>query len=168
MNNEFLRQVNSLPLDAVFGLISESSKECYISHTVNLKARIGQILADNEDILKDDTKLVVFCTGFSDSEYKRIYCQYYLDKYIANGYTSISPTDNYINYKVRIQYSEALKEVFVLLVNKRKDKKIVGVFKQMDEAQEFVSRYYADGSVIQPIYAVNDETRLWTGTDKGI
>jgi hypothetical protein len=168
MNIEFLRQVNKLPLDAVFGLISISSKECYISHTVNLKTRIGQILTDNEDILKDDTELIVFCTGIVDNEYKRIYAQYYLDMYVEAGFKNISPTDNYINYKIRVQYSDVLQEVFVLLVNTRKDKKIVGVFKQIEEAEQFVAQYYPDGSLVQPIYALNEDTKKGISTDKDI
>lgn len=168
MNIDTLRQISRLPLDAVFGLISDSSKECYISHTVNLKARIGQILTMDEDILKDDTRLVIFCTGFSDSEYKRIYAQYYLDKLIEDGYRSISPTDRYINYKVKVQFSELLDEALVVLENTRKDKKIVGVFKDIEEAQSFVDEYYPVGSIVQPIYALNEGTKRWNCTNKGI
>ncbi len=154
-----LRAIQDLPEDAVFALISDSSKECYISHTTNLKSRIGLILTDS-DILRDDTKLIILKTGLNDNKYKRIYCQYYLDKHLALGYKNIGESHSYINYKVKVQFSDLLSEALVVLINKRKDKEVVGVFKTIIEAEEFVSMYYS-GDMILPVYANNRRTREW-------
>lgn len=163
-----LRQIKKLPNSCVFGLISDSSKECYISHTTNLKARIGQIIDVNEDILKDDSRLVVFSSGFDDMLYKRIYAQYWLDKYINDGYSNVGPVDNYINGRIKVQFSQYIKLVFVMYENKRKDKIILGVFDTVNEANEFVDQYFSGKDLVLPVYAINKRTGEWRSTNKGI
>lgn len=155
MNIEFLRQVQNLPSDAVFGVISDLYKECYISHTTNLKTRIGAIIENIE--LREDSRLVVFYDTIQDDKYKRIFSQYCVDMYSKLGYKILGSGREYINYKVKVWYSGSLQEVYVMLVNKRKDKEIVGVFKSVDEANSFVEQYYR-GELVQPVYAVNRET----------
>lgn len=166
MDNKFLSQLKSLPDNAVFGLISDSSKECYISHTNNLKARIGQILS-SDFILHEDTRLIVFNT-VHDSEYKRIYTQYYLDKYKELGYSRVGGPFEYINYKVRVQYSKFLLEALVVLINKRKDKTVVGVFSSVEEANKFVDEYYTGKDIVLPVYSINKRTVEWISTHKDI
>lgn len=161
MDSLTLRQIKSLPENAVFALISDSNKECYISHTTNLRTRIGEILTYTNDVLKEDTRLVVLCTGFEDIKYKRIYAQYYVEKFKRDGY-SIIGTDNYINYKAKIILAKELDRVAVVLVNTRKDKEIVGLFRSVDEAQEFIDTYYK-GDIVLPVYAINGTTREWIG-----
>lgn len=156
-----LRQIQRLPQEAVFGLISDSTKECYVSYTSNLKSRIGLILTDNEDILKEDTRLVVFVDGIHDLKYKLMYAQYYVDQMVDAGYKIVGSPDKYINYRVVVQYSSMLNEALVLLITKRKDKQVVGVFKSIEEANSFVDEYYKAGDMIQPVYALNKLTRSW-------
>lgn len=161
MDISILRQIERLPQDAVFGLISDSSKECYVSYTSNLKARIGLILTDNENILKDDTRLVVFVDGIQDLKYKLMYAQYFRDRLVDDGYKIVGGPVKYINYRVVVQYSSLFNEALVLLINNRKDKLVVGVFKNVDEANSFVDEFYRTGNMIQPIYALNALTRSW-------
>lgn len=167
MDISTLRSIKALPENAVFGLISDSSKECYVSHTTNLRSRIGLILTDNDNILKEDTRLVVF-GEISNYKYKLLYSQYYLEKMVNAGYKNIGTAHSYINYKVKIEFSVLLNEVFVVLVNKRKDKLIVGVFKQIDDAQGFINDCYKEGELVQPIYAINRDTVKWCSTNKVI
>jgi len=167
MNSITLNEIKKLPSDAVFGLISDSSKEVYVSHTTNLRSRIGLIM-DNFSI-REDTRLVVFLDGVYDKGYKQIFAQYHLDKYISDGYRNVGIVGrSYINYKVRVQYSELLNEVLVTLTTKRGDKMVVGVFSNVDDANKFVDDYYKLGEMVQPIYAINERTVRWIGTHKGI
>lgn len=154
MNIDFLSSIKNLPQNAVFGVISDSRREFYISHTSNLRTRIGLIIDDIE--MYEDSRLVVFVDGIEDRRYKQMFAQYYVDKFVADGYRDISGKRcDYINYKVRVQYSELLNEVFVLLVNKRNDKLVVGRFKTVEEANEYVRVYYPVGELVQPIYSTN-------------
>jgi hypothetical protein len=108
----------------------------------------------------EDSRLVVFVDGIEDRRYKQMFAQYYVDKFVADGYRNVSSNRcSYINYKVKVQYSELLNEVFVMLVNKRNDKLVVGRFKTVDEADEYVRVYYPVGTLVQPIYSVR--TRLY-------
>jgi hypothetical protein len=150
MNFESLQELQNLPLDCVFGIISDSTKECYISHTKNLKTRIGAVL--DSVYLQRDSRLIIFCT-MQDDKYKRIYAQYYLDKYINDGYKNIGCGRKYINYKVRVQYSADLKYVQVVLINERKDKEIVGQFRSIEAANNFVDMYYR-GDLVLPVYSI--------------
>lgn len=149
-----LKQLQSLPEDAVFGLISDSNKEYYISHTTNLKSRIGLVLTECENLLKDDTKLVILFSGTNNTEYKRIYAQYYINKYKELGYENMGLESNYINYRVKIQYSADFNDMAVYLINKRKEKTLVGMFRSKIEAEEFVKKYYEQGGPILPIYDI--------------
>lgn len=160
MDNLSLVQLQNLPQNAVFGLISDSSKECLISYSSNMKCRIGQILEDNKNVIKEDTRLVIFDT-IQDLEYKLIYTEYYRKKYLDMGYRNVGSSVQYINYKVKVQFSEYLKEALVVLVNKRKDKKVVGVFKSVDEANSFVEEYYGGKDIVLPVYAINKDTVNW-------
>lgn len=154
MNIGFLVDIKRLPQDAVFGVISDSRREFYISHTSNLRTRIGLIIDDIE--MYEDSRLVVFVDGIEDKKYKQMFAQYYVDKYVADGYKNVSRNKcSYINYKVRVQYAELFNEVWVVLVNKRNDKLVVGRFKTVDEANEYVRVYYPVGELVQPIYSTN-------------
>ena len=168
MNIQFLRQLQNLPLDAVFAVISDSNKECYISHTTNLRTRIGLILTDM-DVLRDDSRLEILVTGITDFRYKQMYAQYYLDKFEDSGFTIIgNDKRSYINYEVKVVFSKLLDSALVVLVNRRKDKLVVGVFRYVDEANSFVDQYYKNEDMIQPIYSLNKETVKWCSTNKGI
>lgn len=160
MDTSALVQLQSLPQNAVFGLISDSSRECLISYSSSLKSRIGQILDDNQDIIKEDTRLVIFDT-VQDMEYKLIYAQYYRQRYLDMGYKNVGSAVQYINYRVKVQFSTLLNEVLVMLVNKRKDKTVVGVFKSVDDANSFVEQYYTGKDIVLPVYAINKDTRSW-------
>lgn len=167
MYKTMLNELSGLPSDAVFAVISDLNKECYISHTVNLKARIGSIIDDIE--IKEDTRLVVLVSGISDIKYKRIFCQYYVDKFILDGYKIVNGwVGKYINYKVRVQYSEALTEALVTLTTNRGDKIVVGSFNTVVNAKRFVKEFYSGVEMVQPIYALNESTRRWCSTNKDI
>jgi hypothetical protein len=154
MNNRLLIDIKNLPQNAVFGVISDFRREFYISHTSNLRTRIGLIIDDIE--LYEDSRLVVFLDGVEDRKYKQMFAQYYVDKFISDGYKNVSRNRcSYINYRVKVQYSSLFNSALVLLVNKRNDKIIVGSFKTVEEANEYVTEYYKEGTLVQPIYATN-------------
>lgn len=157
MRFETLQDIQNLPNSCVYGFINDSTKEYYISYSQNLKSRIGAII-DSVDVVKNGVRLDVFCLVDS-KEYKMLLAEVYKRKYEALGYRNLGGAAEYINYKAKVQYSWDLKLVYVVLSNKRKDKKIVGVFKTIQEADEFYLQYYVGKEVVLPIYAVNALTR---------
>lgn len=154
MNSKFLTDIRSLPQNAVFGVINDSSMEFYISHTTNLRTRIGLVIDDIE--IREDSRIVIFLDGVDDKRYKQLFAQYYINKFTEMGYVDVARKKcSYINYTVRVQYSELLNEAWVVLVSKRNDKEVVGRFKTVEEANEYVRVYYPVGELVQPIYSTN-------------
>lgn len=167
MNIELLRQLKTLPLDAVFGLINESTKQAYISHTVNLRTRMGDLI-DVFD-LEDEVRFIVFLEGVQDLRYKLLYAQQFIDQYKQDGYEILGLGRDYINSKVRIRFSKDLRRALVVIVNSRKASEIVGIFKTVHEARDFVSQYYKKGDMVRPVYSVSREMKEYincSGTSK--
>lgn len=150
-----LTQLQNLPSDAIFGIISDSSKEFYISYTSNMKGRIAQILTSGDVELKEDSRVVIFDKTFKDLEYKQLFTEKYKGEYINKGYKNVCKDRVHIQYKVRVVYSKELRSVYVYLVNKRKDHKLVGVFDSMDEASLFVKECYEGQDMVQPVYKLH-------------
>jgi hypothetical protein len=153
MDSRSLQQLKNLPNSCIFAFINDSTKECLVSHTKNLKTRIGLLIDDKR--IDGNFRLEVLLTEIHDMEYKRIYCQYYVDKFKEQGYKNIGSSIQYIKYRAVVQYSALLKEVLVVLYNKRKDKKIVGSFSNVEDAESFLKQYYGNKELVLPIYAIN-------------
>lgn len=157
MKFESLQDIQNLPNSCVYGFINDSTKEYYISYSQNLKSRIGAVI-DSYDVIKEGVRLDIICL-LDNKEYKMLLAEVYKRKYAYLGYRNLGGAAEYINYKAKVQYSWDLKLVYVVLSNKRKDKKIVGVFKTIQEANEFYLQYYVGKEVVVPVYAVNELTR---------
>ena len=159
-SSQFLSILKTVPESCVFGVISHSSKQCLISHSNNLSARIGSLIAsfpDRGSTEPTDVEVVVF-DELDDLEYKLLLCEKYKHQYRLNGYEVLNPRP-YINYRVGIRLSKQFKKCLVVLYNKRKQMKVVGAFDKIVEASEFIDQYYANQDVIFPIYSTNEATK---------
>lgn len=152
---DFLSTFQTLPNSCVYALISDSTMTCLVSHSNNLQSSIGSLLTSNK-VQGNDVRLVILDV-LDDKEYKLLLCEKYKTQYCKFGYEVINKR-NYIKYSVSIQYSKKLDAAIVVLYNKRRDKKIVGVFKNINAAREFVDQYYKQ-DVILPVYATNKATK---------
>lgn len=159
-SSTFLSTFKTIPNSCVFAIISDSSMKCFISHSSNLKARIGGLI----DSFGDDYRLVVL-EEIEDLEYKLLLCEKYKQKYMNDGYEVIS-SKQYINYRVGIRYGKRFHEALVVLYNKRGDKKVVGVFSSITDAKEFVDRYYKGQELVVPVYSTNKETREYVEKER--
>jgi len=157
MKIESLLEIQNLPNSCVYGFINDSTKEYYISHTQNLRSRIGAII-DSYPVLTSESRLDIICE-LGDKEYKMVLAEVYKRKYKDLGYKDLGGGGEYINYKAKVQYSYDLNYVYVVVSNKRGLKRVVGVFKSMEEANMFYDQYYAAQKVIVPVYAINGLTR---------
>lgn len=151
-SHEFLDTFQTLPNSCVFAIISDSKRTCSVMHSNALQSRLGAILEAHEV----GCRLVVLDV-LDDLEHKLLLCEKYKLKYVELGYDILNKR-SYINYYTRIQYDRSFHTVNVVLYNKRRDKKIVGVFKNINEAREFVSQYYKQ-EVLFPVYSTNKCTR---------
>lgn len=152
-NSHFLSILKSVPESCVFALISDSTLTCLVSHSSSLQSRIGALI----ESFPSDVRLVVFDV-LDNLEYKLLLAEKHKNELIVAGYTIINPKQ-YINYRVGIRYSRNLKQSLVVLYNKRKDIKVVGIFDSIEGAQEFVDLYYKEQELIVPVYSTNEDTR---------
>lgn len=147
---DFLDTFKTLPNSCVYAIINDLNKTCSVLHSNNLQSRLGVILEANEI----GSRLVILDV-LDDLEHKLLLCEKYKIALSQQGY-SILNKRSYINYKVSIQYSKRFHSVLVVLYNKRRDKKIVGEFKNINDAKEFVKQYYSDEGVIVPIFGIGE------------
>lgn len=157
----FINTLHNIPNSCVFVIINPSNKKCYVSYANNLKSRIGQILDDFKELVGPDTYIRILIK-VDALLYKQIYAQYYNEQFIEDGYEVVNYKIKYSKYKPKIKVDFLLSAVFVVLENIRKDKMIVGVFDNVDEAKSFVEQYYSCG-LVQPVYALNERTKSMVG-----
>ena len=155
---DFISTLQTLPNSCVYAIISYSTKQCLVSHSNNLQSSIGAILASNK-VQGNDVRLVVLDV-LEDKEYKLLLCERYKIQYMLDGFFIVNER-SYINYSVSIQYSRDLHNTLVVLYNRRRDKKVVGVFDNINEAKSFVEEYYKQGSCTFPVIANNTLTSTY-------
>lgn len=160
---DFISTLQTIPNSCVYAIISDSNKTCLVSHSNNLQSSLGSILASNK-VIGNDVRLVVLDV-LDDVEYKLLLCEKYKLQYIGSGY-EIKNKRSYINYYVRIQYSVKLDCAMVVLYNRRRDKKIVGIFDNINEANSFVEEYYKQGDCTFPVYSTNKGTKEYVEREK--
>lgn len=153
---DFISTLQTLPNSCVYAIMSDSTKQCLVSHSNNLQSSIGAILASNR-VQGNDVRLVVLDV-LEDKEYKLLLCEKYKIQYLKDGFFVVNKR-SYINYSVSIQYSRDLHSTLVVLYNSRRDKKIVGIFDNINEAKSFVEEYYRQGNCTFPVYSTNKGTK---------
>lgn len=147
-----LQDLKNLPNSCIFAIINDNDSTCFISHTNNLKLRIGEILSSNKVNINEHSKLVIL-QEIEDYLYKLILCEQYTKIYKDKGYSILCRNKPFIEYKVGIRLNNEKGQVNVCLYNKRKDFIIVGSFQYIFDAQDFISKYYS-GNMISPVYAI--------------
>jgi len=148
---DFLSTLQTLPKSCVYAVISDPDMKVIVSHSNDLKGRIGAIL----EVFKYSEPRLLILQNMDDLEGKLLLCEMYKHELAVAGY-SIVNVRPYINYKVSIQYDRHMQRVLVVLYNIRRDKTIVGQFKTMDDAKSFVSTYYINKDVVVPVYAIGE------------
>lgn len=160
---DFISTLQTIPNSCVYALISDSNRTCLVSHSNNLQSSLGSILASNK-VTGNDVRLVILDV-LEDKEYKLLLCEKYKLQYLKDGFFVVN-SRNYINYRVTIQYSVRLDCAMVVLYNRRRDKKIVGVFDNINEAKSFVEEYYRQGDCTFPVYSTNKGTKEYMEREK--
>jgi hypothetical protein len=96
----------------------------------------------------------------TDIETLKLHTEYWRDEFQKRGVAELLPRGRKtLQYEVRCVVDEDYDWVDIVLVSARGDKKIVGKFRTMVEATEFVEAYYgSDNPYLLPVYAVNSRT----------
>lgn len=130
-----------------------------------LKDRGFKIAAMNKD---RDNLVVEILENGGDIETLKLHVEYWINQYQLDGWTLYDPARRkYLQYKVVVEIPLGSKKfVEVVLKNTRNDMKIVGRFKDIEEANMFISECYGEESnpFRYPVYANNSLTREYLGS----
>lgn len=154
---------STLPDSAVFAILNPSSKEVYVSYSLSLKSRIGQIYTQlGEYINIEDTDLqLIILDSNPDKEHAELYTQYWIDYYTQEGYSFIRKNKLLRQYRPSIRILRSMKKVEVVLYDKGYRSRTVGIFTSVPEAKAFITTCYATSinKYTFPVYATNQLTR---------
>lgn len=146
--------INSLPDVACYVKINEDTKSVYIMHTLNLKSKLGTI---SESIVAG--RIFSFFSISSDPVYKLIMSEQIRKRYLAAGYEIENQISPFISFKVGLRIDADGYNAIVYITTARGYKEVVGVFRNINEADEFRAQYYGEDWSGIPVYAINKKTR---------
>lgn len=137
--------------NSVYMLSNDDSKTIFISYTTNLCQSLGRLLGDiksnsgEHKTLKDDienVKLYILETNLETGQLK-LRTAYWSNLYADRGYKFYKQM-NLVNYTLEttIGYKEGKVHYFCYLVNKRKDKILIGMFSKKKEMSSFLRTNY--------------------------
>lgn len=107
---------------------------------------------------QSNIRLEVLSAG-ADIETLRLHAEFYRKYYSDLGY-EVAPGRKTLQYRVRIIPGKDFKTSDVEVVSARGEGKLVGRFKTIGEAQDFIETYYGtDNPLKLPVYAVNSATK---------
>ena len=157
-----LDELLALPKSGV--IILEKRNQVLVTYTTSMGSYLETLYNDFKG--QAGIKITIRSAG-ADIETLKLHVEYYRDYYRkTDGYVLLlSHNRKTIEYKVRIVPTNDLKKVDVELVTARGDSKVVGRFKDIRAARDFVDNYYgSDNPYNLPVYAANSDTRNYLTT----
>lgn len=151
----------SLPASCVFLIVNKQEKLVYINYTQNIAAALARFYVDWNGKPGAEALDLQILSVTTDIETLKLHVEYWKDKYRNMGYSDlIKPCRKTLQYNVRTLVAPDLSGVNVELVTARGDRKVVGKFKTLKEAEEFIMLYYGDDNGYRlPVYAANSLTK---------
>lgn len=149
----------------IWGFINEKDKRVFISYSNNILASVSRNISQIQDkshscrkLIRDLPNLTFVMLVCNDStKTRKIRAVELMDSFVSRGYV---PYTNklIVSYKIRIVVTTDFK-IHVLLVNRRNDKTVIGVFDKMDEASSFIQHNYPNNKIHNVIYSDNSLTK---------
>lgn len=160
-----LQQLQELSVSGVWGFVNHTDRCIFITHSNNILTSVSRNISQIEDkthtcrrLLQDKSKLelVILDTNLSSKD-RRIRVGDWMTYYRFNGY-SLYRDSTVVSYKIRVVITKEYL-IHVLLVNKRNDKIVIGVFNKMELANNFIQSTYPNNKVHKVIYSENSLTK---------
>lgn len=169
-----LRNLIELSGSGIWAFVNDKDKRIFITHSNNILSSVSRNISQIQDkshscrkLLRDlpNLELVVLEKDLNSLD-RKVKVGKWMDHYKAKGWTLYKDTHP-VYYSIRTSVSKDYK-VHVLLVNKRNDKIVVGIFPTIDLANEFVSINYPNNNITSVIYSQNDLTSSFYNSCKDI
>lgn len=151
----------SLPACCVFLIVNKQEKLVYINYTQNIANALARFYNEWNGKSGAEALELEILSVTTDIETLKLHVEYWKDKYRNMGYSDLMVIKRKtLQYDVRTLVAPDLSGVNVELISARGDRKVVGKFKTLTEAKEFIMLYYGeDNSYRLPVYAVNSLTK---------
>jgi hypothetical protein len=164
-----LKNLTELTCSGIWAFVNTKDKRIFISHSNNILSSVSRNISEIKDkshscrkLLRDlpNLELLVLEADVLPQD-RKIKVGKWMENYKNKGWTLYKDTPPVL-YSIRTSISKDYK-VHILLVNKRNDKLVVGVFTTMDEATQFLFTNYPNNKVHNVIYSDNSLTREFNG-----
>lgn len=165
ISQEILRELYRLSTPGVYLIANFADRKVDVRHAVNCLDAVTKHLTQIWDkthpckeIIKDRNKIEFqLLERIQDLQHRMLAQSYWTDQFKDKGYSfyRFRPA---LKYRVKI-YVENY-EARVKLVNSNHDSFVVGCFKSMNEAEQFIEQYYAS-KIPYPVYAINEVSKAY-------
>ncbi len=165
--------LRAIPECGVWALINHRTKKLVLfvaDDILGAIARNVRLIKDGEHDVKDlhrDVRSlnVEVLSVVKDKEHQLLHMEHFYNIYRNRGYTSYRKVKG-LQYSPRVVVERDKLGghelyAYVYLVNRHNDKKVMGVFKNVDDANIFVSYAFKRSVVVYPVYARNELTRKY-------
>lgn len=157
----------SLPKMAVIGLINDQDRVVFITHSSCVVESLGKLIRQLKDkthtsmnmIIDRDKLRFVVLEGVQNTDALSVRTRYWIDQYVAKGYGLYSKI-NAVKYRLRVEYDD-LGHVLVKAVNTRNKGYVIGVFRNLGLANQWINNTYKSKEYIIPQYAKNELTKSY-------
>jgi hypothetical protein len=156
-----LQTLTDINKPGVWAFVNDTDRIIYLSYSNNILTSISRNVRELNDkshssksLIRDKSKLQIQIIEFNCDKAK---LGYWVDHYRNNGYSLYRNNNGEVTYKTRVAITDDF-FVHVLLVNKRNDKLVVGVFPNIQEANYFIQTHYPN-KIHKIVYSNNDLTK---------
>lgn len=150
-----LNELLALPKSGV--VVLKKGDHALVSYTTSMGAELQELY----NLFRGQTGISMFVlSAGADLETLKLHTEYYRKFYHSNYKPIQEYNRKVIEYKIRLVPIKDFRGVDVELVTARGDSKVVGRFKNIVEAKDFIETYYGTDNPFRfPVYAANSDTK---------
>jgi hypothetical protein len=156
-----LQTLTDINKSGIWAFVNDIDRMVYLSYSNNMLTSVSRNVRELNDnthslksLVRHKSKLQI---QIIECNCEKAKLGYWVDHYRNNGYSLYRNNNGEVTYKTRIAITNEYL-VHVLLVNKRNDKIVVGVFSDMEQATSFVQTNYPN-KIHKIVYSNNDLTK---------
>jgi hypothetical protein len=162
-----VKQLLQLPKMAVIALINDQDKVVHITHSSCVVESLGKLIRQLKDKTHNNLNLIidreklrfVVLEEIQNIDALGVKTRYWVDQYVAKGY-GLYGKINAVKYRLRVEYDDYAR-VIVKAVNTRNKGYVIGVFRNLGLANQWIENTFKDKEYIIPQYANNELTKSY-------
>lgn len=162
-----VKQLLNLPQRAVIALINDQDRIVYITHSSCVVESLGKLIRQLQDKTHNCLNLIIdreklrfeVLEVVQNIDALGVRTRYWIDQHVVKGYALYSKP-NAVKYRLRVEYDDYAR-VIVKAVNTRNKGYVIGVFRNLGLANQWIENTYKDKEYIIPQYAKNELTKSY-------